>query len=291
MKRLTKLSLYLILTPIAFALVGDLCQKKTKGFRLQNIYPSLEHSFQEPVKDLCPEETENIENILKQPFRFIKKGQQCFVFLSDDEKHVIKFFRWEKLEPPLWTKWIHGSRAEALIKDRQKKLDFDFSSYRIAFESLKEETGLIYLQLNGSSHFKTPVEIYDNIGIRHIVWTDKTGFILQKKANDFFPYFKEKIKDGRAEDLHPFLSSLVHLIENRVQSGITDSDVSLEYNMGSLDGEPVLFDIGNLQKETSLLSKKDLMEKQAGLILSSLKKLAPASALFLEKEIEQRSNK
>ena len=290
MKCLLKLSLYLILTPLAFALVGDLCQKQTKGFRLQNIYPAQDYKTASSNKEPGPEEFASIEKILKQPFRFIKKGQQCFVFLSDDGKYVIKFFRWEKLEPPIWTKWIPGALSESLIQNRQRKLDFDFLSYKIALENLQEETGLIYLQPVGTPYFKAPIEIYDNIGIRHSVQADKTGFILQKKAEDFFPFFKEKTREGKEKDLRPFLSALVDLIENRVQNKITDSDVSLEYNMGVLDGKPILFDIGNLQIDSSSLSKLDLMKKQAALILSSLRKLSPDSALFLEKELELRSD-
>lgn len=287
--RASKFFLYLTVSSSFFILSADFCQKQTKGFRLQNIYPSTC-----PVTNIVDTEKydeKKIKNIINQPFRFMKKGQQCFVFLSEDRQYVIKFFRWEKLEPPFWTKWIHGTKSQSLIQDRKKKQDFDFCSYQIASRELKEETGLIFIQLPGQQAIKNPIEIYDNIGIRHIVASDRSGFILQKKTENFFPYLKEKIKEGKSEDLHPFLSSLATLLINRAQNKITDSDISLEYNMGILENKPVLFDIGNLQKESSFCSEKELVYKQARLVLSSLKKEAPELALFFEKEIEKKTIK
>lgn len=276
---------YLLLIPLLGALVGDLCQKQTKGFRLQNVFSSTpQTSHSDPLSE---EESFLLHETLHQPFYFLKKGQQCFVFLSKDGKYVLKLFRWEKLEPPFWTKWISTDRGKALTQERKNKKDFDFTSYQIAYRELKEETGLLFMQLSPNPELTIPLEIYDNIGIKHVIQASNVAFILQKKVKSFFPYFAEKLSTGKIEELYPFFSDLIGLLQNRSGKCISDSDISIEYNMGILEGRPVLFDIGNLKYQKKLTSKKEFLQKEAKLIFATLQKKAPKLAHFLQNEIER----
>lgn len=284
--KLKKLA-FILPIPLLIALLGDFCQKQTKGFRLQNVFsssPLESNPLATSEQDLLL-----LQDVLKQPFYFLKKGQQCFVFLSKDEKYVLKLLRWEKLEPPFWTNWITTKRGKELIQERIKKKAFDFSSYKIAYTKLKEETGLLFLQLESNPQLNIPLQIYDNIGIRHIIQTSELAFILQKKVDNFAPYLTQKISEGKSLDLHPFFSELAHLLQNRFTSNISDSDISLEYNMGILEGKPVLFDIGNLNELKKTIPQKEFLQKETELIFSTLENRAPEIAFFLQKEIERIS--
>jgi hypothetical protein len=256
-----------ILTGACLAITGDLCQKQTKGFRLQNIL--AKGSYEEPIELIPDTKMQELKEILSQPFTFFKKGQQCFVFLSQDKKYVIKLFRWDKLQASSLEKLF----AKNAYEKKEKKRELDFTSYKIAWNNLKEETGLVFLQLGKRDKVHISITLYDRIGIKHSISTSDIGFILQKKADDFYPIFRE----GK-EDLKPFFSSLSSLLQSRVDKGISDSDISLEYNMGILEGKPILFDIGNLtKKETSV---KD----ESALILKTLEKKAPELMTFLSQD-------
>ncbi len=281
MRKKLKFITYTSLTILGFAILGDFCQKQTKGFRLQNVIPSSKEPCPDWIQPLSSQEKKQIELILSQPFYFLKKGQQCFTFLSADKNYVLKLFRWEKLEPPFWTHLLPSRLSASIKKEREEKKQLDFTSYQIAYQDLKEETGLIYLQLNQDNSFQIPLEIYDNLRIKHTLHTNETGFILQKKAKDFLPYFEEKRKNHEEKDLENFFLSLKDLLQSRSQKGIYDSDISLEHNMGILDGKPLLFDIGNLKKEGASI------QKQSRLMLCFLEKNAPSLAVFLEKALEE----
>ncbi len=276
---------YIFLIPLLGALLGDLCQKQTKGFRLQNVFSS--NPSKPSTSYVSKEDLSSLQKALEQPFTFMKKGQQCFAFLSKDGKYVLKLFRWEKLEPPSWTKWITTKKGEALIQERRRKKDFDFTSYQIAYKELKEETGLLYLQLEPNPQINIPLEIYDNIGIKHSIQSGELTFILQKRVEDFAPYLTEKLLEGKTQDLYPFFQELAYLLQNRSNKLISDSDISLEYNMGILEGKPVLFDIGNLSLKKEISSQKEFIEKEAKLVFATLQKQAPELAFFLQEEIDK----
>src|SRR5258706_12163985 len=76
------------------------------------------------LSPLSAQEKENIDKILTEPFSFLGSGGQCYAFVSKDEKYVLKFFKQKANPCPL------------------------FNSCKIAYETLKEETGMLALHLN-----------------------------------------------------------------------------------------------------------------------------------------------
>jgi hypothetical protein len=270
--------------------IGDFCQKQTKGFWLQKIFPHFTEPF--PIHEEISEEA---LAILRQPFYFLKKGQQCFVFLSEDKKYVLKFLRWDKLEPSIWNKYKPSFFPKTSSLEKQKKLSHDFTSYQIALDDLSSEIGLIHFQHHSHKPSPLNIEIYDSIGIQHFVPTSSTAFILQKKAENFFPILQEKIAEGKAQKLKPFLQKFATILKSRMLKGIFDSDISLEHNMGVLEDSPILFDIGNLTKKshntpiTQLLLCESMLQ-QARLVLDSLDRLQPELANFLREEIQKISD-
>ena len=261
---------------IVFAIVGDFCQKQTKGFRLQNI---LSLNATGPIEEETSAYLET-KKILSQPFYFLKKGQQCFVFQSKDKKYVLKFLRADKLKIPVWKEYLPSYLTNSSRLERQKKWDFDFNSYRIAEKELYEETGLVHIQLGQSTPITHTLELYDNIHVRYFLPLETKAFILQRKTKDFYPYLQEQIAKGNIPILYPFFSSLAKQLQERKQKGISDSDISLEYNMGICNEDPVLFDIGNLIRQENI----DLYQ-EARLILASLQALSPDLAIFFTEEL------
>lgn len=281
MNKLKKTLLYLLLVPTGLAILGDFCQKQTKGFRLYNIF-----TFEQtPSPSITDPNSAEAKTILQQPFFFLKKGQQCFVFISKDKKYVLKFLRADKIAPPYWTSLLPASRTKHLRDRLQKKRESDFASYQIAYQELKQETGLVYLQLGNSPSLQQELTIYDNIGVIYHLPLNNVAFLLQKTTEDFYPHFIQALENRQEESLYPFLTSLASVLQERVQKGISDSDITLEYNMGMTDGTPVLFDVGNLQIKGDKIS----IDQEASLLLASLHKKSPKLALFFEEKLHNKA--
>ncbi len=273
--------LYLLLLSLSIVGIQDFCHKKTQGFTL----PKAKSSYN-PLKRsiLSKEEASALKPLLNQSFYFLEKGLQCYVFISEDQKYVLKLFRWKELETRGFSRFLPSSWTKKSALQKKQKKHLDFTSYQIAWDQLREETGLIFLHLEKTQGIDLSLRLYDPILVRHIVPADDVEFILQKKVEPFLPFFEENQK--HVESLYPFFTQLAQLLRSRVQKGITDSDVSLQYNMGIWGGRPVLFDIGNLTKtETSTSSLREKLAYEARLILGWLNEKDATLAHFFQEQL------
>ena len=91
---------------------------------------------------------EHAKHILNQTFYYLGRGRQCFAFASSDGKYVLKFPRTDIYSTPLWAKVLplkkYRKELESAHKERE---EFIRESFRISFEYLKEDTGLIAVHL------------------------------------------------------------------------------------------------------------------------------------------------
>ena len=132
-----------------------------------------------------------------------------------------------------------------------------------------------------TSGLDTTLKLYDPLNSPHYVSADQIEFILQKKVELFPEYFECNKQNDEA--LHIFFTEFVQVLKHRMESKIRDSDISLQYNMGVLDGKPAFFDIGNL---TEAETKTDLFE-ESRLVLAWLHTYSPKWAFFLEKQLQE----
>lgn len=278
MKKRYKIVLYPILGITAFAGIGDFCQKRTKGFSVAKLLPASPSS--DPKREIDPA----FREVLSRPFFFLKKGQQCFAFVSEDGKYVIKFLRKEKLEPTFFETVFSFNRYQKIAEEKQAKKQADFSSYDLAYQELKEETGLLLWQHEATLASSIPLTLYDNIGIRHTLPLEAKAFLLQKKSDDFSSYFSKSLAEGKEEALRPFFLQLAHDLRKRVRKRIFDSDLTIEYNLGICEGKPLPFDIGNLRSGSDASP-----EKQAFFILKTLEEKAPGLAKFFRNALRDDS--
>ncbi len=285
MMKLFKVTTILLLLCLGFLGLQDLCRKQTKGFALAKARSSYDLKGH---LGLSEQEIAPVRSILSKPFRFMTKGLQCYVFVSEDNKYVLKLLKWKEIEPPLWTRYVPDSWVADLKKRKKEKKEHDFTSYQIARDELKEETGLIYLHLQKTEGLDTTLCLYDPLRIRHLVPADDIEFILQKKAESFLSYFTKHKNDE--EKMASFFSSFVHVIQKRIEKHISDSDISLEYNTGICENKPVLFDIGNLSHlKENTTSSYDTLQKELQIVHSWLQKNSPSLVSCLEKNIEEAS--
>lgn len=274
---LKKFSTFLLFAVCVIAL-QDFCQKRTQGFSLSKAKSA---SKEYETLNLSIEEKKPLELILNQPFHFMKKGLQCYAFESSDGKYVLKLLRWKQIEAPFFIKFLPFSWTRQTQMEKRKKKEHDFTSYHIAFNELKEDTGLIYLHLKKTKGLNISLPLYDAIEVKHLISLDDYEFILQKKTDLFSSFFEE---NKESEKMRSFLKELASVLKHRIENKISDSDISLEYNMGVVEGLPVLYDIGNLTRiETSDI--KETLKQEARLVLAFLHQKAPELGTYFEQEL------
>ncbi len=251
MKRILIAALALITVLIA---VERTYYRQNRGFRVSKLL-----SGQQSVDSPPPE---GIDTLLDQSFRYLGAGGTSFVFLGEDGKTILKVFKHHQLffKHPLWRVVFPGATdawriRKILFREKEHRhkrhLSF-FSSCALAFEKLKEETGLIYLCERPNRHFNREITLYDAWGIPHRFDLSQTEFALQKKATLLFPYLKEHIRQGRFDEARQAIDAFISLIVLRCKKGIGDRDPNLSINFGFIEKTAIEFDLGSFYSDPSL---------------------------------------
>ena len=164
---------------------------------------------------------------LQQKFYLKAQGGQSYVFISADGNTVLKFFK-EMPRP-----WIPFANYQA---KKLGKLKRTLNGYQLAFERLREESGLLYLHLSPTPA-PLPVILVDRLHIEHAIDLSTTYFILQKKAAPLTDLSTEA------------LSQISHLLQIRAAHHISDHDPRLQSNLGWCDGHLVFIDPGRFVED------------------------------------------
>lgn len=241
---------------VCIVVIKRFCYRQTDGFALSKIRSTL--NFPQPWADssFSTIDQDGLTTILNQPYYYLAKGAQAYVFLSEDQQTVIKFFRLYHLLPPMWAIHLHfplhfeGLRLRK-IAQKKEELEKDFQSYVLAYHYLKEETGLLFVHLNKSENLFKKLTLYDKLNIAHQVDLDQMEFVVQQKATLLYPAMEELIHSQGMEASKKAISSLLHLLVKRCRLGIIDKDPDLNTNFGFLCTTPVQIDVGRFRIERS----------------------------------------
>ncbi len=252
-RRIVRPSLLIALIGVGGILAKQFCYKKTDGFALYKVLSSLAYN---PAWDVGPQDPPALSKIFDQPFHYLAKGAQSYVFVSEDGETVIKFFRIYHLQPPLWLTSLafplplQPFKLSKMIA-KAEELDKDFQSYKIAYEEMKEETGLLYLHLNKTSHLKKTLTLYDKIGVVYHLDLDQMEFLVQRRATLVYPAIDALAKTEGTEAAKEAITSLVNLLMQRCKKGIFDKDPDLNTNFGFIGKTPLQIDIGRYRLATA----------------------------------------
>ncbi len=234
-------------------------EKVTDGFTLYQIHSSLPPAPQFEVI-LTEEKKGELQSCLDQTFYYIGKGCQFYVFESQDGECVLKFFKHKHLRPLSWLlkipmpqRW--RSLCLAKIERREKRVVDLFTSCKLAYEKMPEESGLLFIHLNRSVALEKKVVLVDKLGCAHAIPIDQYEFVMQKKAiplKKFFPHI------GR-EELPKRVEQLKRLILARCMVGICDDDPAFVQNVAFLPTEEraIYVDIGRFYEKKSMMEEQE----------------------------------
>ena len=232
------------------------CLKQTDGFSILRITAELPTSTDWKDTPLAEEQRREVEQALKQTYRYLGSGGQCFAFVSEDERYVLKLF----LTPfhllsahSLQTLPIFPAKKRQAKTERAlAKLRRDFTSYQIASEELRQETGVLYVHLDKSASFFTErLRLIDKLGIAHEIDLASHFFALQRKATLLYTHLEKLIEDGHLQEAKEAMRALIALCVARDRKGIADRDLKIKRNCGFIENRPLFIDIGRFERDAT----------------------------------------
>lgn len=237
MKRLVKIFLFIFLVWG----VERLCHRATDGFALANIYaPIGDNSKWKRLDSPDPD-------LLNQTYHYLGCGSQSYVFASEDGTTVFKLFKFQHMRTPPWLNFLpsKGKLGEKRAIKREV-LEKTFTSYSIAYDYLREETGLLYLHLAKTSHLKQKLTITDKIGKHHILDLDNVEFVFQKRGVLAYEAITAWMAQGEMKKAKKGIQNLLKLATHRCHLGIFDKDPDFSTNFGFVGETPFQIDFGRL---------------------------------------------
>ena len=231
---------------LSLSAIGKTWHWAKDGFSIHRITVTL------PKSSLQLDIDSEIENALQQKYSYLSRGHQCYAFVSEDGNYVLKLPRFDLYNQPFWMRACHLPFVEGLRKafvaDKSHRKNFLLNSFQIAFEELKEETGLLYLHLEQTDHWHKTVAIQDRVHRTYSIDLDRTGFLLQKRREILMPVIETAIRNHEKEKAQALLNNFLELIALRAQKGIFNKDPSFSRNFG-LDGSQVIqIDVGSFYR-------------------------------------------
>ena len=284
------LAIQTLLFFVLFFSVERFCHQKTHGFRIHKIQSTLPHN---PEWDIAfpTNELENIQAILSQPFCFLDSGGESYVFLSQDKKYILKFFKLHHMRPYSWEDSFLPKKIRTHYQNlRKKRLSTLFSSCKLAYDRFQEDAGLLYIHLNKTDFLKVKLKLFDPIGVLHLLDLDHMEFALQKRATLAYPSLVALSEANEFEAAQKRLSSLLDLILARCQAGLADHDARSR-NFGFVGEKAIELDLGSFSIDESLKTSaaaKRVFLHETVKLRCFVKKYAPELAGFLEENINQR---
>lgn len=245
--------------------VYKFCYHQTAGFSIARITSYLDFHQEWEIHDLDKDILQM--DALSQTFSFLGHGGQCFAFVSEDQQYVLKLYKHDIRRLPFLIEHLPLPKKYALQREQQREKRFkrllrDFNSFKIAYENIKEETGLLYIHLNPTNDIHRKITITDKLHIAHTIDLDKTTFILQKKADMAYPYLHHLLEEQDVEKSKEAVNSICALILARSKKGIYDEDAKIHRNFGFIDNRAILVDVGRLKlderRKIPSVQKEDL---------------------------------
>lgn len=250
------LLVFFLLMPMMLLGIGLYCCYK-KGFNIGKISSKLRYNEAWETEPLTHEQKEElIHQIFSQKFYFLSSGSLSYVFVSKNDKYVLKFFKMYKILPKNWLRDFPFSLFEKYRFDHVEKKEhlFEniFRNFKIAFEELREESGLIYLHLNKTRELRKKVTLIDQEGKKIQVDLDSKEFVVQRKAMDICDYFLSFKGTQKEDELRRGVRNFLQLIASRCKKGYGDQNTDLRNNCGFVDGRIIFFDFDLLFADESL---------------------------------------
>jgi hypothetical protein len=207
---------------------------------------------------LSPEEYARLKAYFDEPFTYLDKGHQSFVFISGDGKTVLKFFDAKSLKGFSVFPFTTSKSVERSLRRLKTLLD----GYQLAYEKDLKNSGLDYVQLAPNPNVNITATLYDRFGFSHSLELGNVLFAIQNAATTTRAVLREQLNADDVIGAKASLDKIVDMYMDEYQNGIYDRDHNFIDNTGFIDGRPIRIDSGRLQYDETMKNpdvyRKDL---------------------------------
>lgn len=290
--------LLLCLFPLLLMGGGLLFITHNPGFSVDKIMSRLPYNQNWEIDSITEKQREVLtQEVFPQKYYYLAAGNQCYAFISEDRKYILKFFKMQSLFPKGWLNSFplslfqkFGFKNEASNQLFSERI---FASYKDAYQFLREETGMLYIHLNKSREFKSTVTLIDNKGKKYHVDLDTVEFVVQKRAQKIFEHLSELVAEEKYEELRTSIRSFLQLIAARCEKGFVDQNLSIRNNFGFAGNTAIQFDCATLTRDSSmkypLNFRHEVMQVAERLDLWAQEN-CPEMTLFIQEEAQRIIN-
>lgn len=259
-----RLSLYILL---AVALVRFYF-RVTDDFRIGNMTYEMPFNIEWAVDPLTTPQQVQLDTILQQKFHYLGKGAQSYAFTSDDGKYVLKFFKFKHLRPSFLATLIPNIRpfSEYYTKEelrKKRKLNSVFIGYKLAYDLNKDESGILFVQLN-PTHISKNVTLIDKIGLERPVDLGTVVYVVQEKGVTLRNTLTALLNDNDLPLAQQRINQIFDLYMSEYNKGIYDRDHGVMHNTGFVGNKPIHLDVGKLTADENIrqpsVYKEDLVK-------------------------------
>lgn len=242
---MVKRILYLLIFLVIFNIVEHFAHKKTDGFSLRRI--QFETRQTSPYQHVMSAQA---QEALRQPFHYLDCGNQCYAFVSDDGHYVLKLFKYAR--PPIPRFLTHIPllcRFKPFRPHRYEKIlwkqERDLQSYKLAWDTFRNETGLLAIHLDHNQEGYPTITLFDKIQCKHTLDLNSAPFILQRRAEPIYKQLLKWVAEGKVDEARLGIKSLHMLLRKRIAMDLQDDDVHFYSNFGFIGNEAIQIDPGH----------------------------------------------
>lgn len=229
----------------------------------------------------------NTDFLSSQPFHYLAKGAQTYVFKSADGRYVIKFFKFKHVKPAWWD-------SDKQAKRKARKIERLFRGYLLAYNKNRDLSGLVYVQLNRGNDLGI-VQVTDKLGFKHSINLKDFPFVVQKTGESLAEVLK---KDQTHDQFNSMIGGVIDLYKQEYEKGLYDKDHRVMDNVGYAERKAIHLDIGMLVEDEKIRDRemqfRDL-EKVLYAIRRWVQKKQPAhlssSTIFIQDKVRELYNR
>lgn len=223
--------------------------------------PKLIESHFAPKKEWEIKETPDHDKffylVCQQTLSWLGRGMQAVVFETQDEKYVVKLFQLGRLREDDSRGSVEQLLSGESKEKRQERIQHReeiFSSSKLCYEELQEETGIVYVHLNRSKELIHTIRLVDKYGESHLIRGDDTSFLIQKKASYLVPTITAHMEQGEVEQAKARVDQIFDLLLSLAKKGFVDGDDALirNNNLGLTKDRAIYIDTGHLFRASNL---------------------------------------
>lgn len=247
--------LFLVIVSFFFG-ASHLYEKKNRfGLQAKFASPTFSPSPEWELPPLRPPEQATVDQILRQKFTYLARGSQAFAFISEDGQYILKLFKQHKWHPKHFLGYLPLS-FNPYYRDylkRKEKQNAVLSSCKTAILHVQSHTGVIFSHLNPTPLAISSINLTDKHGKSWTLDLSKSCFLLQKKADLFYPHIQACMAKNDLEGAKYAITSTFNLIDKFMRMGVYGNNAILRKNFGFIDNEAMQFDIGKFKFDPSYI--------------------------------------